>query len=219
MSEAADRGGVARLDELAEVTKAYATYSRRAFGVAFVALGAWMAAALAVRVVSFPWSAILLAFAPLAWVLVVPPARAYYQRRGRVIEAEDEASGCLLGIAFPVFLWTYALLVPSMLWSRHRAWASASGGWAWAGLLLGMAAFPVAAAWARKRLEGSVDKSFLFLPAIFAIQSRGDGGTLSTISLGTTVLAAFFLMGKGAYDHLAFRRLEGRLAALKGGAP
>jgi len=205
-----------RLDELAAVTREYARYSRRAFGFASVALGAWIAAALAVGAVSIPWSSILFACGSLAWVLLVPRARAYYQRHGRVIEPEPDMSG-LAGEFFALFLWVFALYLPLRFWIHYRTWASASGVVGWAGLAVAAAAVLATAALARTRLTGAGDLLFPVLLMILAMDvDRSVIDSVATVAV--TALFAALNIVKGVYDHVAFRRLERRLAALKGRA-
>jgi hypothetical protein len=92
MSEAAERA-VPDLNELAAVTAEYPKYSRTMFGFAVAGTGAWLLASLWVR---WAWSQrggdMLALLTPIVWMLMLAPARAYYQRHGEVVEQEGKWS-------------------------------------------------------------------------------------------------------------------------------
>lgn len=99
MSEPADAGATARLNELAKVTTEYAACARAGYGWSGVVGGACALAVLGVDLATgWRWTPVLYLSLPTAWLVLVRGARDYYQRHGTVVEF-DAPGPSRLGIA------------------------------------------------------------------------------------------------------------------------
>ncbi len=206
-----------RLDELAAVTKAYAKYSRSAFGFASVATGAWVGAVLLMRTLSAQWSNVLFAFVPAVWVVLLPRARAHYQKHGRVLEPEIDVEGLAADILNPLFLHVFALMGAVVLTYEQLGWARATGLLGWTGLIAAVTAL-LATPWlARRRLTSVIDWSYANGLAMFVVGScTRQAGTMGVLWTAAVASLAVGSVALGTYQHVGFRRLERRLAALRG---
>jgi hypothetical protein len=158
---------------------------------------------------------VLLAFAPLIWVELLPRARAHYQRHGEVIESEKGWNGRR---AFLGFALVFAVLTPAELVKHQLGWAVETGRVACVGLVAAVVAVLVAAARAKRNTRGTYDALMtVVLPgcvagAISAGRVYPTFWTVFLLTFGGTLIA------EGMYGHIVFRRLERRLTALKGSA-
>jgi hypothetical protein len=203
-----------RLDELAAVTRECGKYSRTAFGFALAVPGGWILLALAVAAVSVPLSRVAFAVGPVLWLVLLPRARDSYQRHGRVVGPDADTTGFAIDILTPVVLWTAAVLGVRTLLREKGAWAGTPEWLGWLAVLVCAAGYVATPLLARRRVEAATDRSLTFAFAAYAVVSLPDAWWPALAALFGLVCVA-----RGAYQHVVFRRLERRLAALKGTAP
>jgi hypothetical protein len=192
-----------RLDELAGVTREYSRYMSSVFGLAATALGAWMLGATLVGV-RWPRAGMNLAIVtPLVWLCAVSLARARYQRYGVVAEARAFESSPLRSISLG---FTYFFCVLGVLVSSRFGTGT---------LVLGAVTFVAVPALAVRLTRGTGDATVtVFAVALFGTFDGHARSLLRALLLSTAYLG-FALAG--IWSHVRFRRLERRLAALKGG--
>lgn len=208
MGEPVDGTGAARLEELAAVTREYAKYSRTRSGFAIAAAGACLLLGVAALLDGGVVAAnVLVVFAPLVWLAILPLARTYYQRRGEVIEHEPQPDGP----AWPVPVGVYVSAVVAILFRLGMREGRLDGEvMVTTAALVGL---PTLAGALRHRLgDLSATMSGLMGPAMVPVE-RWEW--LKWLVAGLGAIAVW----RGALEHLAHRRLERRLAALKGVAP
>ncbi len=162
MSELANSPEAARLDELAAVTKEYATYSRTSFGFAAVGVGIWILAAVLMETCgAWGWAHVGYVLVPLAWLVLSRNARAYYQRHGVVVEHEPEPSGFAGSRAFALTMACILLVMyAGILAIVGRRWARAGGIPGEIALTVGVAGL-LAAAWLAPRWSVGVKHAWL----------------------------------------------------------
>jgi hypothetical protein len=226
----------ARLDELAEVTREYATYSRTAYGTAAVMAGIAALAAIVADASGHSGPA-RLAFMllPAGWLLLLAAARAYYQRHGIVVEPAQRLAYRGVFLAF-VYLLCAAMaavqavfLAANMLRDPAPPFVPAAGPFATMVTLAAAVAVPVlAAVVVHSRTDWMLTSGLVGLALFAALRpppTRPDLANLSQAILvlrwgilcGLPVLAGAMVVS-GVRDHARYRRLERRLAALKGAA-
>lgn len=225
MSETVNAPDPARLDELAAVTKEYGKYSAGGAGVSLAVLGVfWLAAASLALAGASGWSVVVFALAPAAWFLTVRAARRYYRRYGVVTLSDDElglgkSGGWLAGFACAVLL-IQAIAFGLAGWR----WAAAGSPGRWVAYALGVAALlfaaRVAPRWTQDTRSGFAAFAVAFAGNSTILSWRSgkpwsvpDVGFVVAVGMGGVVFVA-----AGVVQHLRYRRLERRLAALKGGA-
>lgn len=199
----------ARLAAVEDLTRRYARYSRTAGGLATtlggaLAAGVSLCAGLATLA---PWQRVLLAAAPLAWLLAKELLRRrLYQRRGTVREALTPFARRLhVGLTAAVAV--IALAVVGFVGPRVLTHPTAGG----AAYLAYVAALPVVAWFFLWTAEELIVGVFLFCQG--AIVAAGGGVTLARGPLVVFVVAIVV----GLVEHARFRRLERELEAA--GAP
>jgi len=208
MSEPGKAADPARLDELAAVTKEYAKYSEAVTGFAGALTGGWLLAAEWVRSVSPRPGEMLLAFAPLLWMVLALPARRYYQRHGRVVAEDplraDEVamSGRHKGMAVTV-------IVLQSLVGITRQLDSVRGPWE----MLTVAAFAAMPVLAVRLVRANQDVMLVMIVGWLVAPNVPSGWELWYAVIRSALAIGLFLVG--TLDHVHFRRLERRLAALK----
>lgn len=222
--------GAARLDELAAVTREYATYSRTTHGLALTATGAYLLAATALDASSLsPRVPFAYLMAPALWLVALWGSHRYYQRHGAVIEPQRPGSGLrrvlLVAIcaeaAFFAWVATVAFEVaprwggPRDLWSLLLSF----------GVTLALVAVPLLAATVA-RGNDEITATFLlvtvqlYLPALPdpPIPISPASASFRWVFVAATALMALGMVPWGVRQHLSYRRLERRLASLKGAA-
>jgi hypothetical protein len=223
-----------RLAELAEVTKEYATYSRSAYGAAFVVTAVAFLGAVAAELLGY------LAFAgfaylllPAAWLLLLAGARAYYQRHGIVVEPAQRVAG--RGWILTLVYLACASMAVSLAAVMVR-WAVGHGtgvGESWAlGTTLVIPALVAVPLLTAEVVRGKLDAAVTGATTMVALTGSrwaalptASGSVADALAQGSSalrvlllVLGALLAVGMlvlGARDHVRYRRLERRLAALK----
>lgn len=207
MTGTAGAGEAQRLDELAAVTREYARYSRTRFGLAVTFSGGWLALAGAAIAASSSSGPYLLRLTPLVWLLALPRARGFYQRRGAVSEGEAVpfplASAGEGRVVFLGLTWIWCVLGIVVAGESGRG-----------ALLFGATVFVAVAGMAAQRAEGAADATMTsVLTLIGAASALGSWGPIGRgafhLALGGALAAG------GAWQHWKYRALERRLAALR----
>jgi hypothetical protein len=225
MVEASGGPAAAMLDELADVTRRYATYVGGLHGLALAAAGVWLLASMAAGAARPDVGRHLLLLTPAAWLGCLAVGRRHYERYGAVIErvAQDEGSAPAPGQGLP----------PASLLGYLVYRASEHRGLQW--LAFGTFSACVASEVFRKPLEAGYAVTFavsLGLATLMAVVGTGLSGWKDTcqvllalvfsarameprvFSWFLVVLGAVAVAG-GVADHLAYRRVEDRLLALR----
>jgi hypothetical protein len=220
------------------VTVEYAKFSRTAYGAAFVVTGGAVLATLcADLVVRSPWAASAYVLLPVLWLLSLGAARAYYQRRGSVIEPDQRVRGRGWILSMVYFVCATGLFQLSA--RTFRGGLSVEGTFAanFAAVAIGHFALVAVPLLAAELVRGNRDGGLTI--AIVMLSSPGFGlasplpaahGSelerlnqaqaiirgLMFVLAGTTAVA---LVIQGIRDHRRARSLERRLAALRSPAP
>lgn len=215
------------LDELEEVTREYASWSRTRFGLAGAAAGAWCVAAFVLALGSVQRGRIAALWTPLVALGLLSLGRRYYQRFGKVLEARPPLP---LG-GRPIAPWLLVLLLAVAtvnVVGRLDAWTGGARGLAHLAVVGALATFPaVALLVERVDARGHVDGAFVLFPVVtmwlssldepFSAQSPGT--RLVFVGwLGWLAITGGVMIAVGITEHLGHRRLLRRLAALKGRA-
>jgi hypothetical protein len=214
-----------RLKDLSELTKEYSTYSRTAFGLAWVGAGVWLFAALLVRARSPEWSRLLFLLSPTVWLLSLARARAHYQRHGAVIQ-DEHGMATLLSSRSGELRAMYILATLNICWLMLEQQGS---GWTGVGYMLGLfaavaglVAVPLLAQRiTRGRFDAVVSSGMLAGGTIggheFATWVGRQRQTANLLVLWYALI--LFILGMlvlmGALQHRNYRRLERRLAKLR----
>lgn len=219
-----------RLDALAAVTHEYATYSRTAYGLAFVATGTSILGAVAFEATTHSvWARFgMLALAP-AWLLLLAAARAYYQRHGVVLEPGQRQKRRRVYLAWVWFVcaWQAALLVREAASARDDPWMTLA-------TMLSVCAIVAVPLLTAEIACGKLDLVVTVLvlllatalapgafdpPSVANVHGRSRAIMRTTFVLPVFATAGAALIVAGVRSHLRYRRLERRLAALKEGNP
>jgi hypothetical protein len=215
----------ARLDALAAATREYATYSSTAFGLGYIAWGGLLVVAGLACLASPAWGPILVFTAAPAWFPLMRRARRHYQGRGEVrgeeqgMSARRARQNGLFGLVLVSGLFLLKI-------ARHRAdWAASQGAPASVAMAVAVActllAVVLAVAWARGYRDTYLPALVIFLWAMlvatderFLPASRADAVLPTVLLFGT----GLFLAVRGGHEHEAWKRLDRRLAHLRGAA-
>ena len=215
----------ARLEALTAATREYATYSTTSFGLGYSAWGGLLVVAGLACLASPTWGPVLVFFAVPSWFPLMRRARQHYQRRGEVWGEEQGMSSrrarqnglfglVILGV---IFLFKVA---------RHRAdWVASQGLPASVAMAVAVActilALALAMAWGRGYRDTYLPGLLLLF---WTMQVTGDERFLPA-SRGEVVPAVVLLCGAGlllgglgGIEHQAWKRLDRRLAQLRGAA-
>ena len=220
MTAPANAADPARLDELAAVTREYATWSRTAYGFAAIGTGAVVLAFVGLDVLGGAegMRALHLLDAPV-WLVLLLAARRYYQRHGVVLEPDPRLRSRRVSLALVGLM--SALVVLQRFAGADRI-AGMEGPLPTALLVLGAVGVPLAAAEVgRSRLDFATTLFFLMMTPFLARvpagspSSREVFGILRAYMLVLVGLYGAGLVVQGAREHLRYRRLERRLAALR----
>jgi hypothetical protein len=206
--------GLARLEDLRALTAAYARYSRTWFGFASALTGAWLLAALSLAVWrSRPVGVLLLHATPLVWLALLVRARAYYQRLGEVVQQEIPNRSFQPTLRrWGLFIVYFTGVVGIVFrFDPRRGYSGELDPLAMADVAI-FVAIPMVASMVTR---GIGDLSLTYSLAIVVVVW---GERLDPWGLVLAVLAAA-QVGGGIVQHVAHRRLERRLAALKGRSP
>jgi hypothetical protein len=197
--------GAARLEELAEVTRTYASYSRTAFGLAHTVPGAVALVAVALARLGNSWGSTLLALTPLVWLVTLWALRSWYQRHGLVIEQDPLLPGLSRAARWLSLSVTTVLSVFLVLgcWRDGRLLGAATA----------LAVPPIGLRVARGRADLEAT-TYVTAVAAFGAPYLARGAGIEAAVLAS--LALIWVLG-GVWQHLQYRRLERRLAALKRG--
>jgi hypothetical protein len=239
MIERASVSDAARLDELAAVTADYARYSRTAYGGAFVGTSAVLLGALAAELLGYSaFARFAYLLLPAAWLLLLACARAYYQRHGVVVEPAQRVSGRGWILGFVYFMCA-SMVVSLAARLARRAADHGTGVLGFAevigfGLVMfGLVAVPLLTAEVvRGKLDAAVTLFITLCVVPWASQWAPPpalpGSEDATLNAVTSVLRMLFLglvapqavglLVLGVRDHVRYRRVERRLASLKGPA-
>lgn len=209
-----------RTRQLEELTQEYAAFSRSTFGLALVAAGGWELAFLGLLAVSEPWGLLGQVFTPLVFLLLFPRTRAWYQRRGLVLQAEAPRASWVTGRASSLFMATMqtAGAIGVLPWNQLRLPGLAP--WmAWAPIAACLAAVPVLA-W--RRTSGGEDARMVFqltFGSAMSLLTVSPAYRGTFVEWGLGLVAAYFaaLIWQGVSEHRRHRVLERRLAALREG--
>jgi hypothetical protein len=213
-----------RLDELAAVTKEYATYSRTAYGFAFVVTGAALLGTQTLDVVTRSlWARLSYLLLAPVWLLLLTVARRYYQRHGEVVEREQRVigRGWMLGCVYFVSAAEMFVL------------GSSYGRGSWPGPLpamlatFGIVAIPVLAAEVvRGKIDAAVTLTLIFTSMFAAfplVPAAKDGEidsldpAISIVRAGAMLTLSVFAIAivvAGVRQHVRHRALQRRLGAL-----
>jgi hypothetical protein len=213
----------ARLDEVAAVTKEYATWSRTAYGFAAIGTGAVVLAFVALDVFGgAEWTRALHLLDAPVWLLLLGGARRYYQRHGVVMEPEAGNRSRRVPVALVGLM--AALPVLQRFGGVDRL-AGMDGPIATVALVLGAVGVPLLAAEVgRSRSDFATTYAFLMFGGVVARIPGGPAGRRVVEQILRSYLLAFLalwgagLVVQGIREHLRYRRLERRLAALKAAA-
>jgi hypothetical protein len=213
----------ARLDALAAATRAYAAYSSTAFGLGYSAWGGLLVLSGLACLASPTWGPMLVFIAVPAWFPLMRSARQRYQRRGEVrgeeqgMSARRARQNGLVGIVLLGGLFLFKV-------ASHRAdWAANQGLSASVAMAVAVActllAVALAVAWGRGYRDSYLPGLLLFF---WAMQVTSDERFLPA-SRGEVVPAVVLLCGAGLMlavlgggEHQAWKRLDRRLAQLRG---
>jgi hypothetical protein len=200
---------LARLEELAAVTAEYVRYSDS--GVGLAATGTWVLAAVWVATRSARVGELLLVFAPLASMAFISSARAYYQRHGKVIGSPPEGYGLARSFGLAVVFVSVLAGIDSQFIGPRRGDETLA-----VAALLGTAMLA-------SRFARTYPSLFLVLTPLIAISANDHekiappedgfwfrGWVLIALGLAFTLA--------GAFAHYRYRRVERRLAAIRGKA-
>jgi hypothetical protein len=224
MGEPAERTEAARLDELAAVTSEYARYSSERSGLAASAVGAFGLGVLAIMVRSLTWGRIAALWSPLVTIGLVVAGRRYYQRFGSVLAAERSRPGAAglrrITLLLTLLFTSLAVVSTALHWEDWSA-GSSSAELALLGFLATAPALPLLV---DRKVGGLWDGQLVSFSLLIAqITAAGSDGLRFRVTLAfigsVAALAGAVLVGAGVYQHAKYRRLERRLAALKGSAP
>jgi hypothetical protein len=210
-----------RLEAIERVTKEYAEYSRESFGLAGVVAAALLAWNIVlVRVASVRWDPIATVLGMVAWFLALRFARRWYQRRGAVTAPPVRGRMRWLNLAI-----VYFAALAAMEGLMHGRPGEADGAPYFWMFFAASFAIPGLVGLASQGTRGAADSlvtiAFTFAPAqlrhLSAQVSLNASQSLAMrILLGGAVAG---LLGGLAFvrvkQHVAFGRLERRLAALR----
>lgn len=221
MSETVNAPDPARLDELAALTREYGKYSAGGAGVSLAVLGVfWIAAASLALAGASGWSVVLFALAPAAWFIAVRAARRHYRRRGVVTLSDDELGLGKSGGAWAGFACAFLVIQAIAFGVEGWRWAAAGSPGKWVAYAGGVVALTFAA-WVAPQWNRDTRSGF----GALAVASMGTSVVLSWRPArpwpgwepGSVVVAVggVVLVAAGIVQHLRYRRLERRLAALK----
>lgn len=212
-----------RLEALAAATRAYAAYSTTAFGLGYSAWGGLLVVAGLACLASPTWGPMLVFIAVPAWFPLMRRARRHYQRRGEV-RGEEQGMSSRRARQNGLF----GLLVLSALFlfkvARHRSdWVANQGLPASVTMAVAMVCTVLAVALAMAWGRGYRDTYLPGLLLLFwAMQVTSDERFLPA-SRGEVVPAVVLLCGAGlllavlgGHEHVAWERLDRRLAQLRG---
>jgi hypothetical protein len=215
----------ARPDALAAATREYATYSSTAFGLGYSAWGGLLVVAGLACLTSPTWGPMLVFIAVPAWFPLMRRARQHYQGRGEVRGEEQGMStrrarqNGLLGLVLLSGLFLFRV-------ARHRTdWVASQGAPASVAMTVAVActvlAFALAVAWARGYRDTYLPGLLLFFWAMqvtsderFLPASPADAVPAVVLLCG----AGLLLAALGGREHEAWKRLDRRLAQLRGAA-
>lgn len=207
MSDPVNGPDAARLNELADVTRAYARYSGPSSGLAATLIGAWILAAEWVLARAPRAGELLFAFGPLVWITAVSFARRFYQRHGEVVGNSDDerwlrSNAYRATIMIGLFMSTLVAIDKQFREPRRGS------------EMLVVAAL-VAAAMLSAWLLRTISLVFTMSLVIFAGQAVEAAAAPAWYSWSRIGIGVGFI-GLGIFDHFRYRRLERRLAKLKG---
>jgi hypothetical protein len=208
MSGPANASEAARLDELAAVTSEYAGYSRTVFGVGDALIGAWLISAAWVRTISARGGELLLFVAPVASIAIVAAARAYYQRRGEVVEQRAAPPWVRGLILLCLYLWSVVAA-----WQQSKTPLEQAGG---AVVLVAIAALVATPMLALRCTRGLRDAGTAMVLVMLAALTRANRGAPSEdLFVWGGALFGGALVVVGIWGHIQYRRMERRLAAFR----
>jgi hypothetical protein len=197
-----------RMEELARVTQAFGTFSQ-ASGLPLAALGGWLlVGTLATDTIA---GRCLLLLSPLAWIGAEAVSVRLYTAHGAVVAIArwQRWAGLFLVL---VWGWLWVDEIHFARWYRPLP----------TGLMQGLAiAVLVAVALAAIRSERRGRYAYGAWITLFAAAQLGTRDTVRPLegSRGWLALGWALLVAVGVLTHLRFRRLERRMAVLRGEAP
>jgi hypothetical protein len=201
-----------RLTELAEVTRAYARYSRSAGGLSLVIGGVLCLAAYFIGALADLGQAMrfLLAGTPLLWIVSkVALTQWLYQRHGRVKEAVSR-SDRLWHIGFTAFTAAVSAGIVIFVFTR----GGLGLGWEIYGYLAFVIALPVLVWFFMRTWMEFVIGVFLVAQAAVVLA----GGNYELGQQPQAPIVAAIAVAWGVKEHLDYRRIRERMQALRGGA-
>ncbi len=218
MSEAEEAGAAARLEELAAVTKEYAQYAHALSGLGASAAGAWFVALFVVAIRSDAWGRVAGLWTPFVVLAVLLLAKRHYQRFGYVSAPASPSRSTRLALVRelgPAFTAGAAILSVA---TQHERWSRGDHLLS-LGAAAAVAAVPFAFVMRARVRAGDLDEIFARLSdlqvlAIVILASPFE----SMIVKGWLALMAVYgvaMFPIGVREHLRYRRLERRLAALR----
>jgi len=216
MSEPVAAPDSARLDELAAVTRDYATYSRSTCGLAYTAVGSWLVGAFA----AVEWygmaGRILVLFGPFLCAVALVLARRYYQRHGSVLE-QRPWDGLQRRSAFEIACLIFGVGVTvARVATSFRAWAPDPDSGIHLALYLAVISLVCAPSIADRVVRGVTDSGCILVPAAAAMMGVFLGGyVLGSFLLGTFAVAGALLAIQGLVEHRKYLRVQTRLRALR----
>jgi hypothetical protein len=225
VSETAKAPELERLGELEAATREYAEFSRESVGLAGVAGAVVLAAKLStIWLVRARWDAVVTVLLPLLWLLALQLGRSLYQRGRAVIASPRRGWGRRVDLGLVhlgVSLAVLQLVMQGEPTSEDGALYLTAF---FAALLVVPGLVGLASASVRGRGDSMITVALAFPPHFLRLPlsrtfNRAQALALGILLGGSAALVLVGLAVTGVQQHLAFRRLERRLLALRGGAP
>jgi hypothetical protein len=217
VSKRLDGHDPAQLEELAAVTKEYATYSSKRSGLAGAAAGAWYIATFVIALRNETWGRIAGLWGPILIIGLLAAGRRYYQRFGRVLElsASPPPPKRWRSVGLVLLLTAITIMDATL---NLDAWSDDSSLARWA-IVSALAAAPAVPLLADRVIQGFWDWGILLCSLVstnyLAMTHDRFGWVLAKLVLGLVALFGAVLVAVGIGHHLRYLRLERRLAAMR----